>query len=63
MTLQQRVSAFVSERAPRPVCDECVADHLVLNRRQVSGVGPWLSEMGTFSVSLAAAPAAAPHGE
>lgn len=35
MTLQGRVRTFVLKRAPRPVCDECVADHLALSRRQV----------------------------
>lgn len=35
MTLQERVQTFVARRAPKPICDECVADYLALSRRQV----------------------------
>ena len=35
MTLQDRVHAFVALRAPRPICDDCVADYLALSRKQV----------------------------
>ena len=36
MRLYQRVSAFITRRAPEPVCDACVADHLALSPSQVS---------------------------
>ena len=36
MTLQQRVRRFVEARAPRAVCDDCIADHLALSRKQAS---------------------------
>ena len=36
MRLNQRVSAFLAWRAPEPICEACVADHLALSRRQVS---------------------------
>jgi hypothetical protein len=39
MTLGERVRTFVMQRAPRPICDECVADHLALRRKQVSAAG------------------------
>jgi hypothetical protein len=48
MTLNEKVRRFVVARAPRPICDDCLADHLALSRRQVSAVQPSLMESGTF---------------
>jgi hypothetical protein len=39
MSLRDKVSAFISGRAPKPICDACVADHLALSRRQVAAAG------------------------
>jgi hypothetical protein len=36
MGLQEKIQAFIACRAPQPVCDACVADHLSLQRRQVA---------------------------
>jgi hypothetical protein len=39
MTVQELVRMFVIGRAPRSICDDCLADHLALNRRQVCAAG------------------------
>jgi hypothetical protein len=48
MTLKDQVTAFVSRRAPKAVCDNCIADHLATSRRQVSAVAPSLKIEGLF---------------
>lgn len=47
MTVKERVRSFVEVRAPRAVCDECIADHLALSRKQVSAAHPILKRQGT----------------
>jgi hypothetical protein len=39
MTLLQTIGSFVIRRAPRPICDHCIADHLALEPRQASAAG------------------------
>jgi hypothetical protein len=48
MTLQEKVRAFVVRRAPRPICDDCLADHLALSRKQVCSAKPVPQEDGRF---------------
>ena len=48
MTLQEKVRTFVTRRAPRAICDHCVADHLALSRRQVCSAAPAFREQGAF---------------
>ncbi len=35
MTLLQAVQEFVGSRALKPICDDCIADHLAMSRSQV----------------------------
>ena len=46
MTLKEKIRGFVEAQGTRSVCDDCVADHLSLTRRQVSAAGPVLQRHG-----------------
>jgi hypothetical protein len=48
MTVLEKVLTFVEARGPRAVCDDCIADHLALSRRQVSAAHPSLKRKGSI---------------
>jgi hypothetical protein len=48
MTLQAEIQAFVARRTHGPVCDDCIADHLALSRRQVGGAAMRFKQGGAM---------------
>ncbi len=51
MILREKVQAIVVGRAPRPICDSCLADHLFVTRKQVRAAAAWLNDEFTLQRS------------
>ena len=51
MILREKVGAIIMGRAPKPICDSCVAEHLFVTRKQVRAAAPWLNDNSTFQRS------------